>query len=125
MESEEDKKTILIVDDDANMVKTVQILLELNEYKIITAYDGSKALEKVVSEKPDLIVLDIDIPELDGYEVLERIKENPALRNIPVIMLTAKSSGADFDRAMEMKADWYIAKPFESMHLVDKIRSLI
>lgn len=118
-------KTILAVDDDPNIVKLVQITLELNGFNVITAYNGKSGLEKTIEQMPDLILLDIDMPEMNGLQVLEEIKNNPSTAAIPVIMLTARTMGDDFEKAMERKADWYIAKPFKKDHLLEKINYLI
>ena len=122
-----DKVKILVVDDDLEVSMLIKLILqkEDKDFDIITASDGSYALEKVISEKPDLILLDIDMPEISGLEVLDRIKDNPATKQIPVIMLTAKSMGTDFEEAMDKKADWYIVKPFKREHLLEKIRFLL
>ena len=89
------KKTILIVDDEPELVKALQIRFEEEGFRVITAYDGSNGLEKTRTEKPDLVILDIVMPVMDGYQVCETIKNDPATKNIPVVMLTAKSMGDD------------------------------
>ena len=122
-----EKVKILVVDDDPEISLLIKIILqkENKDFDIITANDGSYALEKVISEKPDLVLLDVDMPEINGLEVLDRIKDNPATKRIPVIMVTAKSNARDFEEAMEKKADWYIVKPFKQDHLLEKIKYLL
>jgi two-component system alkaline phosphatase synthesis response regulator PhoP len=118
-------KKILIVDDEADIVKALQIRLEREGYAIITAYDGENAIKKVKEEKPDLIILDIIMPKMDGLQVCEILKNTLSTQNIPIIMLTAKSMGSDFDAAMDKKADWYIVKPFNFEHLLRRIKGLL
>ncbi len=83
------------------------------------------ALERVILDRPDLVVLDIDMPEIDGLEVLKRIKDNPATKSIPVIMLTARSDSHTFERAVDYSADRYIAKPFNSSFLLEKVSQVL
>src|SRR5947207_10287406 len=94
-------KKILAVDDERHIVRLVQVNLERDGYTVVTAYDGKEALEKVQSERPDLIVLDVMMPYMDGFEVLQNLKKNPETRDIPVIMLTAKAQDADVFRGWQ------------------------
>lgn len=119
------KKKILVVDDEPDMVKALQIRLEQAGYQVITAYEGESGLDKTREEKPDLVILDIMMPVMDGFQVCEKIKSDPSIKGIPVIMLTAKTMGDDFDKAMEKKADWYITKPFDDKHLLRRIKGLL
>ena len=121
----EKQKTILVVDDDRNIVRFAEVLLEKNGFSVITANDGSYALEKVLREKPDLVLLDIDMPEMNGFEVLERMKQNPATKRIPVIMLTARSDAGTFEKAVENDADRYVSKPFDNKFLLEKIQQVL
>lgn len=120
-----EKKKILVIDDEPGIVKVLQIRLEQAGYKVVSAYDGESGLLKMKEEKPDLIVLDIMMPGMDGYQVCEEIKTDPSTENIPVIILTAKNMGDDFDMAMEKRADWYITKPYNDEHLLKRIDGLI
>lgn len=113
----ERKKKILAVDDEKTIVRLVQVNLEREGYEVVTAYDGREALEKVESEKPDLIVLDVMMPYMDGFEVLQQLKKNPETRDIPVIMLTAKAQDADVFRGWQSGVDCYLTKPFNPMEL--------
>jgi DNA-binding response OmpR family regulator len=106
-------------------VKALQIILEKNGYQVIIAYDGSTGFAKVKEEKPDLVLLDIMLPDMDGYQVCELIKKDPALHKIPVMMLTAKAMGDDVEKALEKRADWYITKPFEHKYLLKKIEEFV
>lgn len=118
-------KTILVIDDDESIVKLIQVLLERHGFDVVTAYDGNSGLQKIVFADPALIILDIDMPEMNGFDVLERLKAKSITKQIPVIMLTARTMGDDFDLAMKKHADWYIAKPFSNDHLLEKVKYLI
>lgn len=115
-------KKILVVDDENELLKALSIRLKTSGYEVITASDGQEGLEKAKSQSPDLIVLDILMPKMDGYEVCRMLKFDEKYKSIPVIMLTAKAQ--DIDKAMGKKvgADDYITKPFETQDLVDKIK---
>lgn len=110
-------KKILAVDDEKAIVRLVQVNLEREGYEVVTAYDGREALEKVASERPDLIVLDVMMPYMDGFEVLQQLKKSPETRDIPVIMLTAKAQDADVFRGWQSGVDCYLTKPFNPMEL--------
>jgi two-component system alkaline phosphatase synthesis response regulator PhoP/two-component system response regulator VicR len=110
-------KRILAVDDEKAIVRLVQVNLEREGYDVVTAYDGREALEKVASERPDLIVLDVMMPYMDGFEVLQQLKKEPDTRDIPVIMLTAKAQDADVFRGWQSGVDCYLTKPFNPMEL--------
>jgi len=115
-------KKILVVDDEPRLLKVITIRLKASGYEVITAQDGAEALEKAKSLNPDLIILDVLMPKVDGYEACRLLKFDEKYKSIPVIMLTAKAQ--DIDKAMGKKvgADDYIAKPFETQDLVDKIK---
>lgn len=120
-----DKKKILIVDDNPQSVEMLQIILEDEGFAVITAYVGEIGLKKATEEKPDILILDIMLPGMDGYQVCEAVKNNPDTGNIPIIMLTGKDMGDDFEKAMEKRADWYVVKPYNIEHLLGVIRKLI
>lgn len=110
-------KKILAVDDERAIVRLVQVNLMRQGYEVVTAFDGKEALEKVASEQPDLIVLDVMMPYMDGFEVLQHLKRDPATRDIPVIMLTAKAQDADVFKGWQSGVDCYLTKPFNPMEL--------
>jgi len=110
-------KKILAVDDEKAIVRLVQVNLEREGYQVVTAYDGREALENVASERPDLDVLDVMMPYMDGFEVLQQLKKDPETRDIPVIMLTAKAQDADVFRGWQSGVDCYLTKPFNPMEL--------
>lgn len=110
-------KKILVVDDEATICDLVRIRLEKNGYQVITAFSGKEALEIVSKESPDLVVLDIMMPEMDGYEVMKRMREN-LHSNIPVMLLTAKSTDNDVWEGWQSGVDYYVTKPFTAHTLL-------
>ena len=119
------KLNILIVEDDPQTVKLIKFILEKEDYSTISAKDGEEGLQMAREKKPDLIVLDLMLPGIDGYRVCEILKANPVTKEIPIIVLTALDTGVDFEKALEKKADWYITKPFEPQHLLKRVNYLI
>ena len=117
-------KKILAVDDERHIVRLVQINLEKEGYEVVTASNGREALEKVDSEKPDLVLMDIMMPEMDGFEALKRLKDNSATAGIPVIMLTAKAQDADVFRGWQSGVDLYLTKPFNPMELITFVKRI-
>lgn len=117
-------KKILAVDDERAIVRLVQINLERQGYQVVTAYDGKEALEKVATEKPDLVVLDVMMPYMDGFEVLQQLRKNPETRDLPVIMLTAKAQDTDVFRGYTSGVDLYLTKPFNPMELVSFVKRI-
>ena len=119
------KNRILIVEDEESLLKLESILLTSKGYDVTGVMDGRSALEEVAKNKPDLIILDIMLPELDGFEVCRRIRENPDTSHIPVVMLTAKKSSQDLARGKQVGADEYITKPFKSAKVMEIIERLM
>jgi CheY-like chemotaxis protein len=115
------EKTILVIDDNNDIRENTAEILELAGYKTLTAENGKKGVEAATKGKPDLIVCDIMMPELDGYGVLHLLRKNPETENIPFIFLTAKTERSDFRKGMEMGADDYVTKPFEDIELLNAI----
>lgn len=120
-----DKKKILLVDDEKDLVEMVSFRLQASGYEIITAYDGQEALEKAKKEKPDLIILDLMLPKMDGYKVCGLLKTDARYNKIPIIMFTAMAQDSDKQMGQEVGADAYITKPFEPQVLLEKIRELL
>ena len=118
-------KKILVVDDDAQLVGLIQIRLEANDYEVITAYDGREALEKIRGQMPDLIILDLVLPRLPGEEVCREVRKGEKTKDIPIIMLTGKSSDTDRVIGRVIGADYYISKPFEASVFLEKVKELI
>jgi two-component system KDP operon response regulator KdpE len=121
MESAE-KKLILVVDDEPRMIRFIRMNLDLEGYRVSEALDGMEALQKVRDELPDLVVLDVMMPQMDGFETLERIRE---ISTVPVIMLTVKAEEEDKIRGLELGADDYVVKPFSPPELSSRIRALL
>jgi len=119
------KKKILIVEDEESLLKLESILLISKGFEVKGVSNGRAALEAVAEEQPDLILLDIMLPEIDGFEVCRRIKSEPATRHIPVVMLTAKKSREDMVRGEKVGADWYITKPFKSAMVIETIQRFL
>ena len=115
-------KHLLIVDDEVDITETVKIRLEYNGYTVSLAYDGLDGIEKARTKKPDLILLDILMPHLDGFEVCRRLQKIPETKDIPVIMLTAVKTEETLQKAREAGAQDYVLKPFESAELVEIVR---
>ena len=117
-------KKILACDDEKHIVRLVQVNLERAGYEVITAGDGKEALQKVEEETPDLVVLDVMMPYMDGFEVLQSMRRNPATRDIPVIMLTAKAQDADVFKGWQSGVDCYLTKPFNPMELIAFVKRI-
>jgi len=115
-------KTVLVVDDESRMVEFISMNLELEGFRVVRAANGSEALEKASKEHPDLVLLDIMMPEMDGFETLEELRETTS---VPVIFLTAKSEEVDRIKGLDLGADDYIAKPFSPRELVSRIRAVL
>ena len=115
------KKKILVIEDQEDVRENIAELLDLSNYEPITASNGKEGVKKALEVKPNLILCDIMMPEMDGYEVIYLISKNPEIASIPFIFLTAKSEMSDFRKGMNMGADDYITKPFEEMELLNAI----
>jgi two-component system, OmpR family, KDP operon response regulator KdpE len=115
-------KTVLVVDDESRMVEFIAMNLELEGFRVVRAANGSEALEKASREHPDLVLLDIMMPEMDGFETLEALRDTSS---VPVIFLTAKSEEVDRIKGLDLGADDYITKPFSPRELVSRIRAVL
>ncbi|MCF7862231.1 response regulator [Candidatus Woesearchaeota archaeon] len=120
-----EKPTILIVDDEPHIVDLVKLSLDSANYNFTEAYSGIDALEKVFTQLPDLIILDLMMPGMDGYEVCKRLKQNTVTENVPILILSAKSKFEDKMEGVEVGADEYITKPFDPKELVSQVRLLV
>jgi two-component system alkaline phosphatase synthesis response regulator PhoP len=118
-------RKIMAVDDERHIVRLIQVNLERSGYQVITAFDGPDALRKVESDKPDLIVLDVMMPKMDGFEVLKRLQANPETRDIPIIMLTAKAQDADVFRGWASGVSAYLTKPFNPLELITFVKRIL
>lgn len=119
------KTKILVVDDEPNIVQTLKDRLEMNEYTVFTACNGDEGLRTAERETPDLILLDVIMPIMDGHEMLEKLRQQDWGKDISVIMLTARSQTQDIERARACQVDDYIIKPFDLSELLEKIESIV
>src|SRR4030042_6643572 len=116
---------ILIVDDDATMVNLLSTILEIDGFQANSALSGKEAFEVLIEDLPDLVLLDIMMPEMDGFEVLARLRADPATKKLPIIMLTARTDDKDIFEGWKRGADDYVTKPFDPRQLVDTIRTVL
>ena len=118
-------KKILLVDDEIDLAETGKILLEEEGYDVYLAFDGLSAVEKVYEGRPDLVVLDISLPEMDGYQVCRVLKNDPQYADIPIIMLTARTQRSDEFRGKETGADEYMTKPYSPQLLIESVNRIL
>jgi len=118
-------KRILVVDDEPDVASLLTLMLKSQGYEVIAAGDGQEALEKARSENPDLILLDVMLPRLDGYKVARMLKFDENYSHIPIIMLTAKIQDRDKQTGLEMGANDYVTKPFDTAQLLAKIKDIL
>ena len=116
---------ILAVDDEPEILMVIEGRLRPSGYDVVTAGSGMEAVEKIKKEKPNLVILDIGMPQMDGFQVLEILKNNPSTFAIPVIMLTAKGETRHILKAQEMRAEDYLIKPFKDEELVRAVQKYI
>jgi len=116
------KKKILIIDDEQDLLDFVKLRLEANNYSVVTALDGEEGLSLFKKERPDLVLLDILMPKLDGFQVCQKLKADPLTKNIPVVMLTAVDRENDIMQSKHLGANGYIVKPFDAATLLFSIK---
>ncbi|WP_299982538.1 response regulator transcription factor [Desulfobacula sp.] len=119
------KKKILIVDDEPNIIVPLKFLMKQNNYDVQTAETGEKALDLISSWQPDLILLDIMLPGMDGYEVCQKIRQEKEFNQIKIVFLSAMARSIDIAKGMGLAADDYITKPFATDYVVNKIKELL
>ena len=119
------KPVILVADDEPGLVRLMQFNLEMEGYRVLTARNGEEALETARAHHPDLIILDVMMPKLDGFEVLKRLREESQTESIPVIMLTALSHERSISQGWELGADFYLTKPFDPSELLEVVRRFL
>jgi DNA-binding response OmpR family regulator len=117
-----DPRTILVVEDEDYLRGLIRLALERAGYRVLDVADGEAALDAVARQRPDLILLDIALPGIDGFAVCQRLKEDPATSGIRILMLTAMSEDADRQRGLGVRADGYVAKPFGPFALLARIK---
>jgi DNA-binding response OmpR family regulator len=119
------RKRLLIVEDEKDMMEMLTFRLEAAGFEVIQAYDGQEGLDKAYSQNPDLILLDLMLPRVDGYKVCRELKSDVKYKKIPIAILTARASEKEKKLGMECGAEAYIIKPFEPGELMDKIKELL
>jgi len=118
-------KRILVVDDEPSIARLIKMSLSVDGYEAVTATSGFEAMERVEEKKPDLVILDIMMPGMNGYEVCAELKSKPETLNIKVVFLTAKGDSGDAERGFTLGAVDYIIKPFDPEELLEKVRSIL
>lgn len=120
------KKTkILVADDNRNIVELVKMEFEILDYDVVTAFDGEDALKKIEKEEPDLVILDVMMPKINGFDICMKLRDNPKYKDIPIVMLTAKSQEKDKFWGRQVGADEYVTKPFEPEVLEQIVHNLL
>jgi DNA-binding response OmpR family regulator len=116
---------ILIADDEPDIVASLEFLMRASDFEVWVARDGNQALRLAESLRPDLVLLDVMMPQKSGFEVCRRIRENPALREVKIVMLTAKGGNAEKERGLDIGANAYVTKPFSTKELMSTVRRLL
>jgi DNA-binding response OmpR family regulator len=119
------RPVVLVADDDPDILSLVALRLQKSGYDVLTAGDGEQALATALERGPDLALLDVMMPKLDGYEVTQRLRASDATRHMPVILLTARVQEADIARGVEAGADDYVKKPFSTLELRDRVQAAL
>ncbi len=118
-------KSILIVDDEPNILLSLEFLMKQAGYEVLTSADGEDALQQIHSSLPDLVLLDINMPKRNGYEVCETVRADPKLSSVKIIMLTAKGRDVEREKGLALGADDYVIKPFSTQEVVDKVNEIL
>ena len=121
----EEKQRILLVDDEPDLVQMISLRLKSVGYEVVTACDGQEALEQVKQTKPDLLILDLMLPKLDGYKVCRLLKFDERTKELPILIFTARAQEQDIKLASECGADAYLTKPFEAKVILGKLQELL
>ncbi|HNX75697.1 MAG TPA: response regulator [Candidatus Rifleibacterium sp.] len=119
------EKTILVIDDEEAIVLLLETMLDIYGFRCVSCFSPRQAMAMAISSKPDLIILDIAMPEVDGYEICVNLKNEPATREIPVIMVTALALAQDKKKGLECGADGFIFKPFDPIFVISEIERLL
>ena len=117
-------KRILVIEDEKDMVEILAALLKKEGYEVDVAYDGEEGLSKIKATKPELVLLDIMLPKLDGRDMLKKAKEDPDIKDIPIVILSAKAEQWDRELALKLGAEEYIEKPLEALKLLRQISNV-
>ncbi|TWX69677.1 response regulator [Colwellia demingiae] len=118
-------KTILIADDEKNILISLEFLMKREGYLVVTAHDGQEAIDAISREHPDLVLLDVMMPKKTGFDVCQEVRANPVLKDILILMLTAKGRDTDIAKGLAMGANGYVIKPFSTRELAQKVRDML
>ena len=118
-------KTILIADDEPNIVISLEFLLRREGYEVVVAHDGMQALERIRERRPDLAILDVMMPQRNGFEVCQDLRQDPQFKDLRIMMLTAKGRDTEVSKGLALGADVYMTKPFATKELIAKVKALI
>lgn len=118
-------KTILIADDEPNIVISLEFLLKREGYEVVVAHDGMQALERIRERRPDLAILDVMMPQRNGLEVCQDLRQDPQFKDLRIMMLTAKGRDTEVSKGLALGADVYMTKPFATRELIAKVKALI
>ncbi len=120
-----ERKKILVADDNRNIIELVKMEFEILDYDVVTAYDGEDALKKIEKENPDLVILDVMMPKMNGFDICMKLRDNPVYKDLPIVMLTAKGQEKDKFWGRQVGADEYVTKPFEPEVLEQIVHNLL
>jgi DNA-binding response OmpR family regulator len=118
-------QTILIADDEPNIVISLEYLLQRDGYRVLVARNGQEALDAINTSAPDLVLLDVMLPLVSGFEVCQKVRENPALAGMRIVMLTAKGRDVEMSKGLALGANAYVTKPFSTQDLLAQVRALL
>jgi len=118
-------RTVMVVDDSVTVRKVTSRLLERHGYEVLLAKDGMDAIAKLEDQKPDIMLLDIEMPRMDGFEVASLVRHNPNLEDLPIIMITSRTGEKHRERAFQIGVNCYMGKPFQEQQLLDTIAELL
>ena len=118
-------RSVLVVDDEPNIVLSLEFLMKQANYDVRVARDGEAALAEIEQSPPDLVLLDVMMPKRDGFDVCQAVRANPALKDVRIIMLTAKGRDIEREKGMALGADDYITKPFSTREVLDRVRTYL
>lgn len=121
MERDKNKILVLVADDEANLLLLLKDNFEEHGFEVITAVNGEEAFQKSLNEKPDMIILDVEMPKLNGFQVCEKVRQNPALDNVPILVFSAYAQPEDIKKGLALGADDYIIKPFKIKDLISTV----
>ena len=116
---------VLIADDEQNILISLEFLMKREQFDVSIAVDGEEAVDRIRSEKPDLVLLDVMMPKKSGFEVCQEVKSDPSLASVKILMLTAKGRDTEVAKGLALGADGYMTKPFSTKELVEKVRSML